>query len=248
MIQIKDLYKSFAQKKVLAGVNLDIEPGQITTIIGGSGSGKSVLFKHIIGLLKPDSGSILIDDEDITTLGEKDLYRIVDKFGMVFQSGALFDSLTVGENVAFGIKKNKKIAAEAISESIALSLNQVGLPDIANLMPSELSGGMKKRVAIARAIAKKPQIIMFDEPTTGLDPIMADIINELIIKVSDDKEIISIVITHDMVSAYKISAKIAVLYDGKIIEIGVPDEIRNTGNAMVRQFIEGKADGPMKIR
>jgi phospholipid/cholesterol/gamma-HCH transport system ATP-binding protein len=248
MIQIRNLYKSFAQKKVLEDLNLDIESGQITTIIGASGSGKSVLFKLIIGLLKPDSGSILIDGEDITALGERDMYRIVDKFGMVFQSGALFDSLTVGENVAFGIKKNKKMAATAISEIIALSLNQVGLPDIADLMPSELSGGMKKRVAIARAIAKNPRIVMFDEPTTGLDPIMADIINNLIIKVSGNKEITSIVITHDMVSAFKISAKIAVLYDGQIIEIGVPDEIKNTGNAIVRQFIEGKADGPMKIR
>lgn len=248
MIQIRDLYKSFAKKKVLEGLNLDIEPGQITTIIGASGSGKSVLFKLIIGLLRPDSGSILIDGEDITTLGESDIYRIVNKFGMVFQSGALFDSLTVGENVAFGINKNKKMLATAISESIAMSLDQVGLPDVANLMPSELSGGMKKRVAIARAIAKKPQIIMFDEPTTGLDPIMADIINNLIIKVSDNKGITSIVITHDMVSAYKISDKIAVLYDGRIIESGVPDEIKNTGNAMVRQFIEGKADGPLQIR
>jgi len=248
MIQIKDIYKSFAQKKILDGLNLDIEPGQITTIIGGSGSGKSVLFKHIIGLLRPDSGSILIDDEDITQMGEKDMYRIVDKFGMVFQSGALFDSLTVGENVAFGVKKDKKITAAAVSESIALSLDQVGLPDIADLMPSELSGGMKKRVAIARAIAKKPQIIMFDEPTTGLDPIMADIINDLIIKVSGNKEMTSIVITHDMVSAYKISDKIAVLYNGRIIESGIPDEIRNTGNAMVRQFIEGQAEGPMKLR
>jgi phospholipid/cholesterol/gamma-HCH transport system ATP-binding protein len=247
MIQIRDIYKSFARKKVLEGLSLDIEPGRITTIIGASGCGKSVLFKHIIGLLKPDSGSILIDGEDITKLGESDMYRIVGKFGMVFQSGALFDSMTVGENVAFGIKKNKKMAA-AIAESIALSLNQVGLPDIANLMPSELSGGMKKRVAIARAIVKKPQIIMFDEPTTGLDPIMADIINDLIIKVSDNKEITSIVITHDMVSAYKISDKIAVLYDGRIIESGVPDEIRNTANAIVRQFIEGRADGPMQIR
>jgi phospholipid/cholesterol/gamma-HCH transport system ATP-binding protein len=166
---------------------------------------------------------------------------------MVFQSGALFDSLTVGENIAFGIERNNKTAA-AILESISLSLSQVGLPDIANLMPSELSGGMKKRVAIARAIAKEPQIIMFDEPTTGLDPIMADIINDLIIKVSSNKGITSIVITHDMVSAYKISDKIAVLYNGRIIELGIPEAIRNTGNAIVRQFIEGKAEGPMQIR
>jgi phospholipid/cholesterol/gamma-HCH transport system ATP-binding protein len=247
MIEIRDICKSFGGKKVLDGLSLDIEPGRITTIIGASGSGKSVLFKHIIGLMKPDSGSILIDGEDITRLGENDMYRIVAKFGMVFQSGALFDSLTVGENVAFGMKKNKMTAA-AISESVALSLKQVGLPDIAGLMPVELSGGMKKRVAIARAIAKKPRIIMYDEPTTGLDPIMADIINDLIIKVSGNAESTAIVITHDMVSAYKISDRIAVLYNGRIIELGVPDEIRNTGNAIVRQFIEGKAEGPMQTR
>ncbi len=248
MIQIRDLHKSFARKKVLAGINLDIEPGQITTIIGASGSGKSVLFKHIIGLLKPDSGSILIDGEDITKLRDRDLYRTVLKFGMVFQSGALFDSLTVGENVAFGIMKTDLTDA-AVSQIVSMSLDQVGLPDdITHVMPSELSGGMKKRVAIARAIAKDPQIIMYDEPTTGLDPIMADIINDLIIKVNGSSKITSIVITHNMVSAYKISDKIAVLYDGRIIESGVPDDIKNTASPFVRQFIEGKADGPMQIR
>ncbi|MBN2399296.1 MAG: ABC transporter ATP-binding protein [Candidatus Aminicenantes bacterium] len=248
MIQIRDLHKSFARKKVLAGVDLDIEPGQITTIIGASGSGKSVLFKHIIGLLKPDSGSIRIDGEDITKLRERELYRTVLKFGMVFQGGALFDSLTVGENVAFGIMKPDLTAAE-VSRIVSLSLDQVGLPDDINqVMPNELSGGMKKRVAIARAIAKDPQIIMYDEPTTGLDPIMADIINNLIIKVNGSSKITSIVITHNMVSAYKISDKIAVLYDGRIIESGVPDDIKNTRNPFVRQFIEGQADGPMQIR
>ena len=248
MIEIRDLYKSFADKKVLQGVNLIIEPGQTTTIIGGSGSGKSVLFKHVIGLMKPDSGSILVEGEDITKMRESDLYRMVDKFGMVFQSGALFDSLSVGENVAFGIKNRKDMDAAAIDLIIERSLNQVGLSDIAQLLPAELSGGMKKRVAIARVIAKEPAIIMFDEPTTGLDPIMADMINELIIKVSADPRITSIVITHDMVSAYKISDKIAVLFEGEIIETGSPEEIRNTKNAVVRQFIEGKAEGPIKIR
>jgi len=248
MIEIRDLHKSFADKKVLQGVNLVIEPGQTTTIIGGSGSGKSVLFKHIIGLMKPDSGSILVEGEDITKMRESDLYRMVDKFGMVFQSGALFDSLSVGANVAFGIKNRKDMDAAAIDLIIERSLNQVGLSDIAQLLPAELSGGMKKRVAIARVIAKEPAIIMFDEPTTGLDPIMADMINELIIKVSADPGITSIVITHDMVSAYKISDKIAVLFEGEIIETGSPEEIRNTKNAVVRQFIEGKAEGPIKIR
>ena len=248
MIKIRNLYKSFAEKKVLQGVNLDIDSGQTTTIIGGSGSGKSVLFKHLIGLMQPDSGSILVEGEDITKMRESALYRMVDKFGMVFQSGALFDSLTVGENVAFGIKNRKDMDAAAIDSVIEHSLNQVGLSDIAHLLPAELSGGMKKRVAIARVIAKRPSIIMFDEPTTGLDPIMADMINELIIKVSSDPGITSIVITHDMVSAYKISDKIAVLFEGEIIEIGSPGEIRSTRNAVVRQFIEGKAEGPIKIR
>ncbi|MBU4267778.1 MAG: ABC transporter ATP-binding protein, partial [Acidobacteria bacterium] len=243
MIEIRDLHKSFADKKVLQGVNLVIEPGQTTTIIGGSGSGKSVLFKHVIGLMKPDSGSVLVDGEDISKSSEKDLYRMVDQFGLVFQSGALFDSMTVGENVAFGIKNRGHMKRADIEAIVEHSLDQVGLADVACLMPAELSGGMKKRVAIARVIAKKPTIIMYDEPTTGLDPIMADIINELIIKVSGNKEITSIVITHDMVSAYKISDKIAVLFEGEIIETGSPEEIRNTKNAVVRQFIEGKAEG-----
>ena len=247
MIEIRNLHKSFADKKVLQGVDLDIASGQTTTIIGGSGSGKSVLFKHIIGLMKPDAGSILVDGEDITRMGENDLYRMVEKFGLVFQSGALFDSMSVGKNVAFGIPHRKNMTQADIDAVIAHSLTQVGLSDISHMLPAELSGGMKKRVAIARVIARKPQIIMFDEPTTGLDPIMADIINDLIIKVSDDEGITSIVITHDMVSAYKISDMIAVLFEGRIIETGSPDEIRNTKNPIVRQFIEGKAEGPIKI-
>jgi phospholipid/cholesterol/gamma-HCH transport system ATP-binding protein len=247
MIEIRDLRKSFAANKVLQGVDLTIETGQTTTIIGGSGSGKSVLFKHIIGLMKPDAGSVLIDGEDITRMGEKDLYRVVEKFGLVFQSGALFDSMTVGENVAFGIKNRKGATRKEIDAVVEHSLNQVGLSGISHLLPAELSGGMKKRVAIARVIARQPRIIMFDEPTTGLDPIMADIINDLIIKVSDREGITSIVITHDMVSAYKISDQIAVLFEGRIIETGSPDEIRNTKNPIVRQFIEGKAEGPIKI-
>ncbi len=249
MIEIRDLHKSFADKKVLQGVDLDIASGQTTTIIGGSGSGKSVLFKHIIGLMKPDSGSIRVDGEDITKMKERDLYCLVDKYGLVFQGGALFDSMTVGENVAFGVKNRENMKRADIDDIIEHSLEQVGLAaDVAHLLPAELSGGMKKRVAIARVIAKKPTIIMYDEPTTGLDPIMADIINDLVVKVGGNKEITSIVITHDMVSAYKISNKIAVLFEGKIIETGSPAEIKNTQNAVVRQFIEGRAEGPIKIR
>jgi phospholipid/cholesterol/gamma-HCH transport system ATP-binding protein len=248
MIKIRGLHKSFADKKVLQGVDLDIAQGQTTTIIGGSGSGKSVLFKHIIGLMKPDAGSVLVDGDDITRMKDSDLYRMVHKFGMVFQGGALFDSMTVGENVAFGIPGRREMPAAEIEALVEHSLNQVGMSDVARLLPAELSGGMKKRVAIARAIAKKPAIIMFDEPTTGLDPILADMINDLIIKVSSLEDITSIVITHDMVSAYKISDKIAVLFEGRIIETGSPREIRNTQSAIVRQFIEGRAEGPIKIR
>jgi phospholipid/cholesterol/gamma-HCH transport system ATP-binding protein len=248
MIQIRGLFKNFAANKVLQGLDLDIETGKTTTIIGGSGSGKSVLFKHIIGLMKPDAGSILVDGEDTVRMRENELYQLVEKFGMVFQGGALFDSMTVGENVAFGIQRRTDLTAAEIAATVELSLNQVGLSHIAHLLPAELSGGMKKRVAIARVIAKKPSILMFDEPTTGLDPIMADLINELIIKVSAAPEITSIVITHDMVSAYKISDTIAVLFDGRIIETGTPEQIRNSQNPIVRQFIEGKSEGPIKIR
>jgi phospholipid/cholesterol/gamma-HCH transport system ATP-binding protein len=247
MIEICDLYKSFAGKPVLKGTRLIICSDETTTIIGGSGCGKSVLFKHIIGLMKPDSGEIRVDGRDITRLKERDLLAEVSRFAMVFQGGALFDSLTVGENVAFGLTHGRRPSAE-IKRRVEASLSQVGLPGIAHLMPAELSGGMRKRVAIARAIIKEPHIIMYDEPTTGLDPIMSDVISELILKVGKNAGITSIVITHDMTSAYKISDKIAVLVDGRIVEEGRPDDIRHTENPVVRQFIEGRADGPISIR
>lgn len=246
MIELKNVSKSFGSNNVLKSLNLKVCKSENLTIIGQSGSGKSVLIKHIIGLLKPDAGEIFIDGVEITTLKEKKLFKLIEKFGMVFQSGALFDSLTVGENIAFGIREKKDM--HKINRIVNESLDNVGLPGISDLMPSELSGGMKKRVSIARAIAKKPEIIMYDEPTTGLDPIMADIINDLIIKVGEIPGMTSIIITHDMVSAYKVSKRIAVLYDGEIIETGLPEEIRNTKNEIVRQFIEGRSEGPIKLR
>jgi len=248
MIKIRDLKKTFDNNVVLKGVNLDVLKGETFTIIGGSGSGKSVLFKHIIGLMKPDDGKVIIDGKDMTNLLEKEMFEIVEKFGMVFQSGALFDSLTVGENILFGVKNKDKMSEREKEELVEHYLNEVGLTEISNLYPAELSGGMKKRVAIARAIAKQPEIIMFDEPTTGLDPIMADVINELIIKVSKRTNRTSIVITHDMVSAYKISDRIGMLYDGKIIFVGTPQEVKNTDNEIVSQFINGRSEGPIKIR
>ena len=248
MIEIKGICKHFGDHRVLHELFLTVKRGETITIIGGSGSGKSVLLKHIIGLMKPECGTIAIDGIDITQLKEKKLFALIEQFGMVFQGGALFDSMTVGENVAFGIKNKDKLHRSEIETIVEQSLEKVGLPGIPHLMPSELSGGMKKRVAIARAIAKKPKIIMYDEPTTGLDPIMADVINELIIKVNESPEITSIVITHDMVSAYKISDCIAMLYEGRIVETGTPDQIRNSTNPIVRQFIEGRSEGPIKIK
>jgi len=248
MIELRNVNKAFGDNQVLKNLDMKVTQGETLTIIGGSGSGKSVMIKHIIGLLKPDSGEILIHGVDITKLKEKKLFEAIDDFGMVFQGGALFDSLTVGENVAFGIKNKDKLQPAELYAMVEHCLERVGLPGIASLMPAELSGGMKKRVAIARAVAKKPHVIMYDEPTTGLDPIMADVINELIIKVNESTEITSIVITHDMVSAYKISDRISMLYEGEIIETGTPQQIRNSTHPVVRQFIEGRSEGPIKIR
>lgn len=247
MIEIVDLHKSFGEKVVLDGVNLNVEKGESMVVIGGSGSGKSVLIKHIIGILKPDKGKVFIDGIDITSLDEDGLYNIRKKFGMLFQMSALFDSLTVWENVAFFLMRHKKLK-EKEAKSIAIEkLRLVGLTGVEDLMPSELSGGMKKRVGLARAIAHEPEILLYDEPTTGLDPIMADAINELIIEMKKHLSVTSIAITHDMQSAYKIGDRIAMLYNGKIIEVGTPDEIKNTKNPIVRQFISGSAQGPIKI-
>jgi len=216
-------------------------------VIGGSGSGKSVLIKNIIGLLRPDSGKVIIDGIDITVLKEKELYEVRKKFGMLFQYAALFDSMKVWENVAFALMRHKGIREEKAKEIAIEKLRMVGLVGVEDLMPSELSGGMKKRVGLARAIAHEPEILLYDEPTTGLDPIMADAINDLIIEMRNKLGVTSIAITHDMNSAYKIADRIAMLYNGVIIETGTPEEIRNTENPIVRQFITGSAQGPIKI-
>ena len=248
MIRVEGVSKRFRDNVVLDRVSVDVPDGATTVILGPSGVGKTVLLRIMAGLQAPDEGQVFHDGRRIRFGRFADNRGLTGGLGYVFQGGALFDSMTVGENVAFGIKNRDHMARADIDAIVEHSLEQVGLTDVAHLLPAELSGGMKKRVAIARVIAKKPTIIMYDEPTTGLDPIMADIINDLVIKVGGNKEITSIVITHDMVSAYKISDKIAVLFEGKIIETGSPEEIKNTRNAVVRQFIEGKADGPIKIR
>jgi phospholipid/cholesterol/gamma-HCH transport system ATP-binding protein len=248
MIKIVDLYKSFGTKPVLRGVDLEIETGETMVVIGQSGSGKSVLLKHLIGILKPDKGEIFIDGLEITRLREEELQRITRKFGMLFQAAALFDSLTVGENVSFGLERYTDHSPAEIRRIVAESLNKVGLNDIEGLMPFELSGGMKKRVGLARAIAYGPEIILYDEPSTGIDPIRADAINDLINDLKRDLCVTSVVITHDMVSSYKVADRIAMLYEGRIIEIGTPAEIQASSNPIIRQFIHGQARGPITDR
>jgi phospholipid/cholesterol/gamma-HCH transport system ATP-binding protein len=246
MIRIINLCKSFGEKKVLQGVNLEIQQGETMVIIGQSGSGKSVLIKHLIGILKPDSGEIYIDGVEITQLREEERQKISKKFGMLFQGSALFDSLTVEQNVSFGLERYTDCSQEEIKRIVRESLEQVGLRGVEYLMPYELSGGMKKRVGLARAIAYNPEIILYDEPSTGIDPIRADAINELINTMKRNMCVTSIVITHDMVSCYKVADRIAMLYDGKIIEIGTPEEIRESKNPFVQQFILGLSEGPIK--
>lgn len=243
-IEIKNLYKSFGKKKVLDGVDLEIRKGESLVVIGGSGTGKSVLIKCIQGLLTPDNGSIKIDG--VETVGASS--DINKKMGMLFQGAALFDSLSVWENVAFSLLENKKMPRKNAKLEAIRVLRQVGLaPDVADLSPAELSGGMQKRVGLARAIINKPEIIFFDEPTTGLDPIMADVINDLIIESAKGLGATTLTITHDMASARKIADRIAMLYKGKIIWSGTVKEMDKSENPYLRQFVCGCSQGPIKM-
>ena len=247
-IAIRGLHKSFGPKKVLTGLDLDVHAGDSLVVIGGSGTGKSVLLKCILGLLLPDSGSIKIDGEEVVgdpALNRRDIMR---KFGMLFQGGALFDSLKVWENVAFGPIQADGMAREKAHRVAIEKLAVVGLgPEVGELSPAELSGGMQKRVSLARAIAREPEIIFFDEPTTGLDPIMADVINELIVQSVRRLGATALSITHDMTSARKISNRVAMLFGGKIIWDGATGDIDHSNNAHVDQFIHGRAEGPIKM-
>ncbi len=246
MIRFVDVYKSFGPKRVLSGLNLEIRTGETLTVIGQSGSGKSVLLKILIGILEADRGSVFVDDVEVTALGRDARQEMARKFGMLFQAAALFDSMNVAENMAFGLKRRTDLGEAEIAKIVADSLAKVGLAGIERLMPYELSGGMRKRVGLARAIAYRPEIILYDEPSTGLDPIRADAINDLILLLQKEMGMTSIVITHDMVSAYKVADRIAMLYDGKIIEVGTPGEIRDSPDPVVQQFLRGRADGPIK--
>ena len=245
MIKVVDLYKAFGPKKVLQGADLEINKGESMVVLGGSGTGKSVLIKCIIGILRPDAGKVYVSGQEVTSLKEWELNELRKKFGMLFQGGALFDSLSVWENVGFGLKQHTKLSDKEIKDRAVEKLKLVGLFNVENLRTSELSGGMMKRVSLARAICMEPEILLYDEPTTGLDPIMADVINELIIHLKKTLKVTSIAITHDMVSAYKIADKIAMLYKGEIIEVGTPEEIKSTRNEIVQQFIHGRAEGPI---
>ena len=246
--RLRDVHKSFGDKVVLDGIDLDVGVGESVVVIGGSGTGKSVTIKCIQGLLHPDSGSIQVDGVEVVGMGEQEREQINRKFGMLFQGAALFDSLAVWENISFGLLAEKRVDRDGAQEIAVAKLAQVGLPpDVSDLFPAELSGGMQKRVALARAIAADPEVIFFDEPTTGLDPIMADVINELIVKITREVGVTALSITHDMVSARKISDRIAMLHQGKIIWAGPTAEIDTSSNEFVDQFIHGRAEGPIEM-
>ena len=247
-IEIRGLNKAFGEKRVLNGLDLEVGVGESVVVIGGSGSGKSVTLKCVLGLIAADSGSIKVDGQEVVGVRGAGRERVLRKFGMLFQGSALFDSLQVWENVAFGLVQGRGMAREAAKEVALRKLGAVGLgPEVGELWPSELSGGMQKRVALARAIATEPEIIFFDEPTTGLDPIMADVINGLVRKCVNDLGATALSITHDMASARKIGDRIAMIYEGRIIWSGRVADIDQSGNDYVDQFIHGRAEGPIKM-
>src|SRR3954467_12250828 len=242
MIEVRDLEKSFGSQKILDGVSMRIETGESVVIIGRSGGGKSVLLKHLVGLLQADAGEVLIDGENMEPMNERDLIRVRSKFGMLFQGAALFDSMTVAENVGFAFRRNKKMSQQEISRKVAEALEVVDLPGTENKKPSELSGGMRKRVGLARAIVYQPQMVLYDEPTTGLDPIVSDSIDHLILRVRDRFKVTSVVVTHDMRSARRVGQRILMLHEKKIYAAGTPDEIFNSTDPIVRRFIDGVSD------
>ncbi len=247
-LELQGVHKSFGSNQVLRGVDISVQKGKSLVVIGGSGTGKSVMIKSVLGIVTPDKGSIKVDGQEITSLRGRERDALMSKFGMLFQGAALFDSLSVWENVAFGLIQGKGMKRKEARDIAIDKLRSVGLPArVANLLPAELSGGMQKRVGLARAIATNPEIIFFDEPTTGLDPIMADVINDLIVNASKELGATTLSITHDMASARKIADDIAMIYKGQIIWHGPAKDIDNSGNTYVDQFIKGRADGPIQM-
>ena len=240
MIQLKNVHKAFGPKQVLTGFTLDVQDGETVVIIGYSGTGKSVAIKHIVGLLEPDEGEVWVDGKRVDELSRKDLVALRASIGYVFQFAALFDSLTVGDNVAMGLRKQGKLSESEIDKRVDEALELVDLPDARKKKPAELSGGMRKRVGIARAIALRPKYILYDEPTTGLDPVTSAVIDELMMRMRDQLKVTGIVITHDMRSAYKVGTRIAMLYEGTVRQVGTIDEIQQSKDPVIRQFIEGR--------
>ena len=241
MIRLLDVHKSFGEKHVLQGFSLDVAEGETVAIIGYSGSGKSVAIKHIVGLLEPDSGTVTVDDLEVPSLSRRELYKLRARIGYVFQFAALFDSYTIGENVAMGLRKQGELSDREIDQRVEEALDLVDLPDVALHFPAELSGGMRKRVGLARAIATRPKYILYDEPTTGLDPVTSAVIDQLMVRMREKLGVTGVMITHDMRSAYTVATRIAMLYDGRVRAVGTVDEIRHTTDPIVRQFIEGRA-------
>ncbi len=241
-IELKDLSKRFGRLIVLRHLELQIEKGKSLVVIGASGTGKSVMLKHIVGLLRPEAGQVWFDGTRIDHLPERDLMKIRERFGFLFQMGALFDSLTVEQNVGFPLVEHTNKSGDEIRDMVQEKLRLVGLPEVGKKMPMELSGGQRKRVALARAIALSPEVILYDEPTTGLDPVRSDVINELILKLQRELSVTSIVVTHDMQSAFKVADRIVMLHEGRVIFDGTPDEIRTTDDQVVRRFVTGAAD------
>jgi phospholipid/cholesterol/gamma-HCH transport system ATP-binding protein len=242
MIQLIDVHKSFGAKRVLDGFSLDVVEGETMVIIGYSGTGKSVAIKHIVGHLEPDKGTVFVDGLEVPKLKRRELYALRARIGYVFQFAALFDSLSIGDNVAMGLRKQGTMNEQEIAERVNEALELVDLPNVAPRFPAELSGGMRKRVGIARAIALRPKYLLYDEPTTGLDPVTSAVIDELMIRMRDRLGVTSIVITHDMRSAYRVGTRIAMLFDGQVRTVGTVGEIQHTTDPVVRQFIEGRAD------
>jgi phospholipid/cholesterol/gamma-HCH transport system ATP-binding protein len=240
MILLDNVHKAFGAKQVLTGFTLEVREGDIVVVLGYSGTGKSVAIKHIVGLLTPDSGTVIVDGREVPKLSRGDLYELRSQIGYVFQFAALFDSLTVGENVAMGLRKRENMTEAQIQERVHEALDLVDLPDVADVMPSELSGGMRKRVGIARAIALRPKYLLYDEPTTGLDPVTSAVIDELMLRMQRQLGVTSVVITHDLRTAWHVGTRIAMLYEGKVRQVGTPDEMRSTADPVVRQFIEGR--------
>ena len=247
VISVKNVVKNFGPRRILNGVSLDIYQGETLVVMGGSGCGKSTLLRHLIGSIRPDSGEIWMFGKDIAKISDDEMHEVRKRYGMLFQSGALFDSMTVGDNIGLPLREHTKLDSNIINIIVKMKLELVGLRGFENLMPSQLSGGMKKRVGLARAIVMDPSIVFYDEPTAGLDPVMTGVVDKLTIDLTKKLNITSVVVTHDMNSVFRIADRIVMLHEGNVLEIGTPEEIRHSKNPIIRQFVAGSAEGPISF-